>query len=312
MLVRSFGCYTLMGAMVAVAGCGATSDPPATGSGGAANGAGGTTTGAGGTTPGGGTGNIPIPGGTGGGLLPSTGGTTGGSSGVNPETCGSNLIGIVRDFSENFPDMEIVQKNPAKQYVHDPGMVAATLGADDKPTYLGAAGGTLSTSGPDAFWHWYNDSDQNLSMQLELRLKDTGYGTVAIDSNADAEWQPPLGPGGFFPLDDAGFGNESAPAHNYHFTFELHTMFRYLPGQLLTVRGDDDIWIFINERLVADMGGVHAVMESSVALDPIADILGLQPGDEYPMHLFLAERHKTQSNFRLETNFVFTRCGTER
>ncbi len=309
MLVRSFGCYTLMGAMVAVAGCGATSDPPATGSGGAANGAGGTTTGAGGTTPGGGTGNIPIPGGTGGGLLPSTGGTTGGSSGVNPETCGSNLIGIVRDFSENFPDMEIVQKNPAKQYVHDPGMVAATLGADDKPTYLGAAGGTLSTSGPDAFWHWYNDSDQNQRIELELQFKETATGSMAVDSNTDAEWQKPLGPGGFFPVDNQLFGNESSPAHNYHFTFELHTLFLYQPGQVFTFRGDDDVWVFINKQLVVDLGGVHVAMEQSINLDQLGPALGMTPGNEYAMDFFFAERHKTQSNFRIETNFVFTDCG---
>src|SRR5690606_2587318 len=151
--------------------------------------------------------------GTPGGGAAGAAGAAGGGIAGSPGSCGSSLVGSVRDFRETFPDMEIVQHNPSKQYVHDPGMVQRQLGADGKPVYAGPAGGTLSTSGPDAFWHWYNDSDQNLSMQLELRLKDTGYGTVAIDSNADAEWQPPLGPGGFFPLDDAGFGNESAPAH---------------------------------------------------------------------------------------------------
>ena len=62
--------------------------------------------------------------------------------------------------------------------------------------------------------------------------------------------------------------------------------------------GDDDLWVFINDELVVDLGGVHPAVSGSVDLDT----LGLTIGETYDFDLFFAERHTTQSNFRIDTS----------
>jgi fibro-slime domain-containing protein len=64
--------------------------------------------------------------------------------------------------------------------------------------------------------------------------------------------------------------------------------------------GDDDLWVFINNRLVIDLGGVHGPESASVNLDT----LGLTAGNTYNFDLFFAERHTSGSNFRVETSIV--------
>jgi fibro-slime domain-containing protein len=39
-------------------------------------------------------------------------------------------------------------------------------------------------------------------------------------------------------------------------------------------------------------------------------MLGIVPGQSYPLDLFHAERHSTASNFRVDTTLEFTACGT--
>jgi fibro-slime domain-containing protein len=51
-------------------------------------------------------------------------------------------------------------------------------------------------------------------------------------------------------------------------------------------------------------------MTNTINLDQTASALGITPGNEYTLDLFHAERHSWESNFRIDTNFAFTDCGT--
>jgi fibro-slime domain-containing protein len=108
----------------------------------------------------------------------------------------------------------------------------------------------------------------------------------------------------FFPLDGMGFGNEGLP-HNFHFTTEVHTTFEYKGGETFTFTGDDDLWLFINERLAIDLGGLHPALSATVDLDASSTTLGIDPGQTYRMDIFHAERHTDASNFHVETT---SRC----
>lgn len=70
--------------------------------------------------------------------------------------------------------------------------------------------------------------------------------------------------------------------------------------EVFTFTGDDDLWVFIDDTLAIDLGGVHGAMTQSVGLDT----LGLTVGNTYDFDLFFAERHTVASNFRIDTSIV--------
>ena len=272
---RSLAWLASLLAMGAFSGCscdGASDDDGA--GGGASDGSG---------TPSGSTGSFTT--GTGG-----AGTGTGPGSGSGGGLCGTNLTGTIRDFHATHPDFEAFLGD-------DPGIVLGDLGSDGKPVYAGQAGNPTTTGQAD-FDQWYRDvAGVNLNAPFTLTLTPAG-GTVFSYSNS-----------AFFPIDDQLFGNEGN-VHNYHFTFELHTKFLYSGGETFSFTGDDDLFTFINGKLAIDLGGVHGAESQSVDLDARAAELGISPGNIYPLDFFFAERHTSESNFRIDTSLSFVDCGT--
>jgi fibro-slime domain-containing protein len=214
------------------------------------------------------------------------GGTTTGSGGG---ACGSNLTGTLRDFSASHPDFEDFLGV-------DPGIVLPDLGADQKPVYAGQDGNP-TTTGQANFDQWFRDVEGiNASVLYTLALTPGPGGVFTFDDSD------------FFPLDDQLLGNEGNE-HNFHFTYELHTTFLYSGGETFSFTGDDDLFTFINGRLAIDLGGVHGAMSASIDLDARAAELGLVAGEIYSLDFFFAERHTTESNFRVDTTLVFIDCG---
>ncbi|WP_052755396.1 fibro-slime domain-containing protein [Candidatus Nitrosotenuis cloacae] len=190
------------------------------------------------------------------------------------------LSGIIRDFKIAHPDFEY-------KISDDDGIVKMTLGGDGEPLYSGNPfTGTITTTGLVNYNHWYNHVNTiNDCTQYDITLSPTTSGTFKyMDSD-------------FFPIDGQLFGNEGKP-HNYHFTYQIHATFVYQTGQTIIMTGDDDIWVFIDNKLALDQGGVLPPRTGTINLDT----LGLTPGTTYSFDLFFAERHTVQSNLGIETN----------
>ena len=123
------------------------------------------------------------------------------------------LTATIRDFRASHPDFE------QGVFTVDQGFVSEAIGIDRKPVYVGGAS-TPTTNGQTLFDQWYrNVPGVNTSVDIPLVL-DNGLpepgGVYTFSSGA------------FFPIDGLLFGNEGR-AHNYHFTLELHSQFRYEP-----------------------------------------------------------------------------------
>ena len=238
------------------------------------------------------------------GVMPVTASTTPPASGT------PYLVAHIRDISKTHEDFE------RSSYVSGlmPGLVAPTLGTDFKPVLASPQPAGTTIEDAASFAAWYNDTtglSSSLNYPYYLPLKDTDSDGVYTYKTTDEFDQADH----FFPLDaftsasdyeNGYFGWEGNTKHNYHFTMEVNTEFTYVPNEsnppVFTFEGDDDVWVFINGKLALDLGGVHAKETGSITLDAAkAATLGLEPYNDYRLDLYFAERHTTQSNFRIDT-----------
>ena len=222
-----------------------------------------------------------------------------GGAGLTPSN--NTLLMRIRDFKQRDPGDPAAHPDfESPSTGDDRDMVEVALGADRKPVYRRTSGGTRTTDGKVRFDQWYRDVS-GVNHPFEVPLVFTrGVGDIyRYDSTTDGT------PDGtrkqFFPIDGQGFGNQGHP-HNFHFTGELHTNFTYRGGETFRFRGDDDVWVFIDGKLVIDLGGTHSAEDAQVALDT----LGLTRTRRYPLDFFFAERHTDESNLMIETTIVFT------
>ena len=98
---------------------------------------------------------------------------------------------------------------------------------------------------------------------------------------------------------------------NQHFCFESHAKFRFKKGLKFSFRGDDDIWVFINDKLAVDLGGTHLAAPGYVDLDKFMGSYA-EVGTSYPIDIFFCDRRTTMSNVHIKTNmFIEQKSGIE-
>ena len=155
---------------------------------------------------------------------------------------------------------------------------------------------------------------------LYISMDDEGFWLAEVSSDKISEGNE-ANVGGMFLLDDFKYLDDEKKVlnpyydslgddrnryyHNYGFTMKIQATFEYVPGQYFDFYGDDDVWVFINKKLVVDIGGQHRQVAGAVDLDTIGDgnpADKLEPGKIYDFHIFYVERHTNSSNFRMRTS----------
>lgn len=192
------------------------------------------------------------------------------------------------------------------------------------------------------------DSQQNFASIDTTTNKFTLYNAPAVNAGAAVADQSN---GQFFPFNTAdqvfnsNNGTQSTLTStnqvlNHYFGLHMSTTFTQPTGgqvngqdMVFNFTGDDDVWVFIDGKLVGDVGGLHDRLSLSInfrtgdvtvadgssqagsnpriySSTTLKDTLGLTnatftSGSEHTLDFFYLERGNGNSNLKLETNLVY-------
>ena len=185
------------------------------------------------------------------------------------------------------------------------GLVLPELGPDGLPV---AATGQKEANQAINMEKWFGlveGETEEQSGTLQLRYdKDGAKFTFGADD--------------FYPMEGVEFSKEdkaNKDGHNRLFTMQFSVPFVALVngGEQFTVTMDDDTFVFVNDRLVVDMGGVHDAMTGVMAIDDEGKVMAkvddggwkdsgvrLAPGEKATVEVFHADRDSKDSTIQLE------------
>jgi fibro-slime domain-containing protein len=218
--------------------------------------------------------------------------------------CGYQMAATVRDFSDAHVDFDFGQAPDAVVT----GMVEAVLPANKKPVRTAKTHQHFNK-----FEEWFNTiPGTNAETCVDIPMTQTGDGMWMYDSYTTPEH-------GYWPIDNFTNPNNQMvkpscyvkpdgvswvnpqPPHNMNFCLESHATFIYQKGQKFEFRGDDDVWVYIDNKLQIDLGGLHTPKADTIDLDQ----LNLTAGKTYNWDFYYCERQPCGSSLKVKTSIYF-------
>ena len=188
----------------------------------------------------------------------------------------------------------------------EPGLVEFELGGDYLP--VANAGRLTANRGMANIDRWFEAVDgKSASYTGALKLEYSSNGAV-FSFHQDR----------FYPLDEVGFskGDEAnSDGHNHLFTMNFAVPFTVLASgdEGFEITADDDTFVFVGDRLVVDMGGVHSATTGRFAIHENGEVYAsvekeelaysgvtIERGQGSIVRIFHADRDSDDSTFAVE------------
>ncbi len=160
----------------------------------------------------------------------------------------------------------------------------------------------------DNFYRWFHEVDGK-SKRVDSEI------TFSREGNTN---KYTYGGRQIFPLDNESFSSSDTTTrragHNFHFTAHMTVPIKVnLSGnEIFEFSGDDDVWVFLDGRLVLDLGGVHSAEDGTFVINPDGSVtttvrdmptyttqLGLTEGQVVKLDFFYAERNTSEANTKM-------------
>ena len=188
------------------------------------------------------------------------------------------------------------------------GLVEFGLGDDYLPV---AVGGQLTPNRGvkgENFARWYNAVDG----------KSTSYAGVLQMNYRSAGAEFTFYSDDFYPLDEAEFSAGdmvNMDGHNHLFTMNFAVPFTVVAegNEYFEVKADDDTFVYVGDKLVLDMGGIHAATTGRFLILESGEIYAATEGEDYAfsgvsveakdnsiVRIFHADRDSNDSVFNLK------------
>ncbi|MDQ3000269.1 MAG: fibro-slime domain-containing protein [Fibrobacterota bacterium] len=193
---------------------------------------------------------------------------------------------MIYDFNSAHPDFE------GPYCAGGTNMVQDTLDKDRKPFHLPG-----NTCPDNRLQDWFRSGPENATYCNNLTM------TKKAGTASTFEYENQV----FFPIDsvptrEGSFTSSDGRAHNFHFCMELKGTFKYKGGEVFDFVGDDDVWVYVNNRLALDLGGTHNAQAGKVDLDVQKEKLGIVVGEFYNFDFFFCERQTSNSTIKVTTD----------
>ncbi len=152
------------------------------------------------------------------------------------------------------------------------------------------------------------------TFQVDKMFSDNKYDFDPLGTQRDMQLGEGLEGAEALGFGNSTYGTVSAMNRNknerfyrdFHYTMQGSANFVYNVDrdQYFDFIGDDDVYLFINDTLVLDVGGAHFPSRGVIYLNDLVEkgTLDLVDGNEYTFEFFYMERHFGDANISINTN----------